>query len=140
ALAIWQVLMTLHFGAFPLAKTVAYYSRQSRVMRNIAATVSFLGGVALFPWVVLLVLKDRCKLSIWAAGIAAAAAILLPQPSLVARICYGVLAASGILLIALFANAARELVASEKNAGEAFFILWVPATLLFFVVVADMIN
>jgi 4-amino-4-deoxy-L-arabinose transferase-like glycosyltransferase len=141
ALALWQVMMTVHFGAFPLAKTVAYYSGQSRVVRNVAAMFSFLGGVALFPWFVLIVSRARRKLYIpVAVGMATVAAFVAPQPSLAVRVWYVVLASSGILLIALFVSTARKLVASEKNAGEAFFILWVPATVLFFIVVADMIN
>ena len=43
------------------------------------------------------------------------------------------------MLIA-FAGAARRLIASQKNSGEALFILWLPATLLFFILIGDMIN
>ena len=32
------------------------------------------------------------------------------------------------------------MIASGRNTGEAFFLLWVPAALVFFIIVADMIN
>ena len=51
-----------------------------------------------------------------------------------------VLASSGIAMLVLFALAARRLILSGKNHGEGFLLLWVPATLLFFIVVGDMIN
>jgi hypothetical protein len=139
--ALWQVAMTLHFGAFPLAKTVAYYSGQPRSLRNIAATLSFIGGVGLFPWATLLFHRNVRKIQIVAAlALAVVPALWVPAGSLGFRLWYLVLASSGILLLLSFVEAARGLMSSEKNSGEAVFILWVPATLLFFIVVADMIN
>jgi hypothetical protein len=51
-----------------------------------------------------------------------------------------VLASAGVAILASFVSEARRLIAAGKNHGEAFLLLWVPAVLLFFIVVADMIN
>jgi 4-amino-4-deoxy-L-arabinose transferase-like glycosyltransferase len=138
---LWQLAMTLHFGAFPLAKTVAYYTGQPRPLHNIAATLSFIGGVGLFPWTTLVLQRNLRKIHVMTAlALGVIPALWVPAASWGARLWYFVLATSGILLLLWFVESARGLMASEKNAGEAVFILWVPATLLFFIVVADMIN
>jgi hypothetical protein len=43
-------------------------------------------------------------------------------------------------MLVLFVRAGKRLIAEGKNNGEAFLLLWPPATLLFFIVVGDMIN
>src|ERR1700722_12056340 len=50
ALAAWQIGMAVHFGALPLANTVGFYSHRLilySVLYNLAATLSFLGSVAI---------------------------------------------------------------------------------------------
>src|SRR5262245_27494326 len=51
ALALWLAAITVHFGEFPLAKTVNYFAIQRSHFRNLLATLSFLGSVAIFPWI-----------------------------------------------------------------------------------------
>ena len=69
-----------------------------------------------------------------------ARAFLAPVPTVAARAWFAVLAASGLMLLAVFVRSALNLVSSGKNTGEAVFVLWAPAVLLFFITVADMIN
>src|SRR5215831_1644231 len=48
ALMVWLLVMTFHFGEFPLIRTVSYYATQGSVFRNVLAILSFLGGVTVF--------------------------------------------------------------------------------------------
>ncbi len=140
-LVVWQLLMTVHFGALPMVQTVQFYGAKAPLLRNIAATLSFVGAVTLFPWTAL-TLSKRPRKPVFAAFmvIAMAFAIAVAPPTLWMRAWYVVLAGSGLTVLAAFARAAQKIIKDGKNSGEAFLIIWVPATLLFFIVVADMIN
>jgi len=141
AILVWQLALAIHFHSVPIAQTLAYYRNQGSIGSNIAATMSFLGAVVLFPLVILVLDDGRSKRAVAAAliiGCVAGLTVSVPSPT--ARIWYIVLAASGVLMIAAFARSAAQIVKTQANAGEALFILWVPATLVFFIVVADMIN
>jgi hypothetical protein len=135
-LALWLAMMTIHFGEFPLTETVKYYTGQHSSFYNAITTLSFLGGVAVFPWAVAV----SRRMVIASIGLAAAMSVFVSTPSLLYRIWFIVLAAFGLALLASFATSCQELIAARKNSGEAFLILWVPATLLFFIVVADLIT
>jgi 4-amino-4-deoxy-L-arabinose transferase-like glycosyltransferase len=136
ALALWLLAMTIHFGEFPLIRTVSYYATQGSVFRNILAILSFLGGVTFF---FALTLGDW---RIMAASIPIVTGLTLfaSWPSFAYRAWFIVLASAGLVVLVAFLSHARRLVAAGKNHGEAFLILWVPGVLLFFTVVADMIN
>lgn len=134
--ALWLGIMTLHFGEFPLTRTAAYFASQGSRTRNVLATFSFLGGVLVFPWA----LAVRRNWSVVSFAVAASVTLLVPWPSLAYRLWYILLASFGVVLLIAFGSAARRLVVSGKNSGEAFLILWVAAILLFFAVIADMIN
>jgi hypothetical protein len=56
------------------------------------------------------------------------------------RTWFVVLAGFGLVLLYEFATVARGLIHAGKNSGEAFLMLWLPATLLFFILIGDMIN
>jgi hypothetical protein len=128
--------MTIHFGEFSLARTVGYYASQGSISSNLLAILSFLGGVTVFPWAV-----GGGRKTI-AAGLLGAAALSFaaPWPSTLQRVWFIALAASGLLIITAFVVGVRRLTASGKNHGEAFLILWPPAVLVFFLVVADMVT
>ncbi len=136
ALAVWLLIMTLHFGEFPLQKTIAFFATQGSVFHNLLATFSFIGTVAIFPWMtgVSRRLLAGCLL------FAAALTIFAPWPSVLYRFWYVLAASAGAALCVTFFISAKQLVAAGENSGEAFLILWVPATLAFFIVVGDMIN
>ena len=136
ALALWLVAMMIHFGEFSLARTVGYYASQGSVTRNILATLSFLGGITIFPGLI----GGKARTIGSSILIASALTLFASWPSLVYRLWFIVLASSGVMLLAAFVAGARRLTTTGKNHGEAFLTLWVPAVLLFFIVIADMIN
>jgi 4-amino-4-deoxy-L-arabinose transferase-like glycosyltransferase len=136
ALALWLAAMSAHFGEFPLARTAAYYAVNGSRIGNILAAASFLGGVTLFPWVTA---RSR-RMVLAALLIACALTFSTTWLSLGGRAWYVLLASSGVMVLASFVAAARRRMAAGENHGEAVLILWVPAVLLFFIVIADMIN
>ena len=132
ALGLWTLAMTIHYGKVPLVETVTYYVQQSS-FGNLLAVLSFLGGVSVFPGVVRM--RGRPLLAIIA--VATTLSLIATLPTVAARVLFGVLSACGLMLLAAFARSTRSLVASTKNSGEAVFILWAPAVLLFFIIVPD---
>ena len=134
ALSFWLAAVTIHFSAFPIAKIAEFYASQGSVRTNLLATLTFLGGVTVFPW---LAVGKRVSPVVM---FIALAAIYAPWPARTYPIWIAVLASSGVSMLVLFALAAKRLILSGKNTGEAFLLLWAPATLLFFIVVGDMIN
>lgn len=144
SLALWLVLMTLHFGRFPLADTVAFFTTQPRsTLGNVAATFSFLGGVTLFPGSALALVdlrsKQRSMLVAAAAGLALALTGFFDWRSWPYRLWFVALAAAGIFLLGtLGLQAAAKMRRYGWPAG--FLVTWAAGVLVFFVVVGDMIN
>jgi 4-amino-4-deoxy-L-arabinose transferase-like glycosyltransferase len=151
ALGLWLVAMTIHFGTFPLNEAFAYLARQgftpkpagqllqeriSLIARNLLGTLSFLGGVLVFPGMIRLK-KPRALIA--AAGLALVLSFLQPMPSFLYRLWFVALAMCGIMLLAAFAGAAKQTIRAGANGGEPVLILWVPAALIFFVVVGEMV-
>jgi hypothetical protein len=136
ALGLWLVAMTVHFGQFPLTQTVGYLATQGSRVRNILAVLSFLGSVAVFPWV----LGGKRRTVIAGLVIAFLLTLLVSWSSFTYRLWYVALASSGLMVLAAFASGAVRLVNAGKNHGEAFLMLWFPAVLVFFIVVADIIS
>lgn len=137
ALALWAGAITIHFGNFPLTRVVEYYVSQGSILRNTLATVSFLGAAVMCPWSVE---GGKRLLVLTSIAIASALTLFASWPSVGYRFWFIFLAASGLAMLARFAAAARLLIASGTNTGEGFLLLWAPATLVFFIMVADMIN
>ena len=153
ALGVWLAAMTIHFGTFPLGEAFSYltlngfapkstgqliHDRLRLLANNLLATLSFLGGVLVFPGMIRL--KSTRSL-IAALGLAFVLSFLAPSemmPSLSFRLWFIVLAACGIMLLAAFAGAASKTVRAGANGGEPVFILWVPAVLIFFLIVGEM--
>ena len=135
ALAVWLAAMTIHFGSFPLTKTVQYFASQGSIRMNVLATLTFLGGVTVFPWIAVGRRVSPVVMFL------ALAAMYAPWPARVYPIWVAVLASAGIAMLILFVLSAKKLLLSARgNKEELFLLLWVPATLLFFIVVGDMIN
>jgi 4-amino-4-deoxy-L-arabinose transferase-like glycosyltransferase len=134
ALAVWLVAMTIHFGAFPLSQTVRFFALQGSVPMNFFATLTFLGGVTVFPWI-------AAGKRIWPLAVfLAIAAMYASWPGWMHPIWIVALALWGAGMLVLFALSAKKLIQSAQNNGEAFLLLWAPATLLFFILIGDMIN
>lgn len=108
---------------------------------NIVATLSFLGGVLVFPGTIRL--KQR-RSWMGAAGLAVILSFLAPSsmmPSLLYRLWFVVLAMFGIMILAAYAGSAIQIIRSGiNNGGEPVLILWVPAVLLFIILVAEVIT
>ena len=136
ALALWLLAVTIHFGEFPLVRTIGYYASQGSIFRNFLATLSFVGGVGIFP----VFAAGTRRTVLGSIGAAAVITLFAPWPSFAYRLWFVVLASSGLMVFAAFLSGSRRLVAAGKNHGEAFLMLWMPAVLIFFIVVADMIN
>jgi hypothetical protein len=134
ALAVWLAAMTIHYGSFPLSRTVAFFASQGSIGLNLLATLTFIGGVTVFPWIAVGRRVSPIVMFL------ALAAMYAPWPARVYPIWISLLACAGFAMLVLFALSARKLILSGKNSGEAFLLLWLPATLLFFIVVGDMIN
>jgi 4-amino-4-deoxy-L-arabinose transferase-like glycosyltransferase len=153
AISLWLLAMTIHFGEFPLKQTLDYLflrdagvksatqliqARASSVLFNAIAILSFIGGVSIFPGSVRL-RKARSWLT--ALGLALLLSAVATMPSILYRIWFIILATCGVMFLAAFAESASGMIRRrDRNAGEAVLILWVPAVLLFFVLVGEMIN
>ncbi len=152
ALGIWLVAMTIHFGTFPVGEALTYLARNGfapkstgqlvqdhvkLIVTNVLGTLSFLGGVLLFPGTIRLK-SSRSVLA--AAGLATVLSFLAPMPSFFYRLWFIALAACGIMLLAAFAGAAATTIRAGANGGEPILILWAPAALLFFIVVGEMVT
>ena len=133
-LAGWLIGMTVHFGAFPLLQTVRFFTSQGSVRMNFLGTLTFLGGVTVFPWIAV---GRRVSPVV---TFLALAAMYAPWPARVYPIWIAVLASSGIAMLVLFTLSAKKLILSAQNNGETFLLLWAPVTLLFFILIGDMIN
>ena len=134
ALAVWLAAMTAHFGAFPLSKTVSYFAGQGSITNNALATLTFIGGMTVFPWIAA---GKRVSPVVMFLTLAA---MYAPWPARVYPIWTAVLASAGLSVLVMFVVASKKLVGSVQNRGQVFLLLWAPATLLFFIVVGDMIN
>lgn len=151
-LLAWLAAMSVHFGAFPLRETAAYFLfqgwtrppegllrlRAHSVLMNTAAVFAFAGSILVFPGAVV---SKRARTAAGCAGAAGLLSLTAQWPSLPHRLWFTLLAASGLMILSGFAREVRKLVGSrEGSRGEAVLILWAPAVLAFFVVVGDMIN
>ena len=140
-LLVWLLAMTVHFGRFPLLDTVDFFINQPRsTLMNLLATFSFIGGVGLFPWTFLFLKPERRKFLIVLGVIAVTGAFLITLTldwiSLQQRVIFIILASSGITMI----GGLRWAPENRKKELDLFFLLWVPAVLLFFILVGDMIQ
>ena len=143
-LLLWLLAMTVHFGRFPLLDTVDFYTSQPRsTFANVVATFSFLGGVSLFPWSFVLLTsaaKEQWR-ALTVSSVAVAVALTLPLEwgSLADRLWFILLASSGIAMLAVVARNARANVL-RKDTEVVLMLGWIATTLVFFVIVGDMIN
>jgi hypothetical protein len=133
-LMVWLAAMTVHFGRFPLVDTAWYFVTKGSIVWNVAALFTFSGGVIVFP------LAASRRIAYPAAAFLAMALSSLFWPALATPLWFAILVASGVALLALFLTSARKLIISERNSGEAFLLLWAPATMAFFILIGDMIN
>jgi 4-amino-4-deoxy-L-arabinose transferase-like glycosyltransferase len=141
ALLAWLVAMKVHFGVLPALGVAQYLAQHLSLLGNLLPIFSFLGGVSLFPWL-LLVLVDmphRRWLVVISLTIAALLSLFHNWPGWPDRIWFVVLASSGIGLLMAFIFKSRARTSDEHPAARGFLLLWAPAALLFFFLSAEMI-
>lgn len=144
ALILWAIALTIHYGELPLIKTAEHFVHAGSVAQNILATPTFLGGVTVFPWLLLLLsFREKKRATLSVAVVSVVSALLLS--SFVGWITYRYgfwyvfLASAGVALIVLFA---KQLPGLLRNRGilETFVALAFPGVLLFFIVVGEFVS
>lgn len=144
ALVVWQAAMAAHFGHVPITSTVGYFLVQARSsLDNAVRTLSFLGGVSLWPWAGALLVggtrawKRAAVVSSLLAALAVSVVLEWPAPG--ARLWYVVLAGAGLFLLV---RAASDAVDRREDDGRwsIFLLGWIGSVLAFFIVVGDMVN
>jgi len=150
-LGLWLIAMTVHFGEFPLARMIDYFLPRRSILHNALATLSFLGGTAAFPWILGWTLRWKPALCIASLGAAAAASFLLPWPSGPQQLWYIVLSSAGLAVLVhgiancelrianLWGRSSDQFAIRNSQFAIPFLFLWLLTTLLFFVVIGDLI-
>jgi len=141
-LAAWLGVMRSHFGELPAAGMVRYLASHLSFPANVIPTFSFLGGVSLFPWA-FVALVDVPRKNILAVSSVLAAFLMSffhSWPTLYFRMWFVLLASSGIGLLITFVMKAARRESAACPPARAFLLLWFPATYLFFLLSAEMVN
>jgi 4-amino-4-deoxy-L-arabinose transferase-like glycosyltransferase len=141
-LLLQQVAMMRHSGIVPMTELFRYFSSQSAVASKILPTLSFLGGVSLFPWA-LLALTDLSKKWI-IAGAGVIAAVILSffypaWPSPLYRVWYLALASCGITWLFVFILESGRRIPNHPMM-RGFLIMWAPAGILFFMLMGEFVS
>jgi hypothetical protein len=133
--------MTIHFGRFPLAGTVAYALSTSKPAHTFVASLSFMGGLAMFPWSFLSSGQWNKRLAavIGAAG-AIVALLLVPTLSVMNRALFATMVGSTVAMVVVLARSLRGRIAERNVTGEIVLLIWFLMAWLFFVLVADMMT
>jgi hypothetical protein len=140
-LLLQQYVMKRHSGIIPITELIRYFSSHSAFPSDVLPTLSFLGGISLFPWA-LMALTDLPKKRILA-GAGVIAAVMLSfchtWPSLLYRTWYIALASCGITWVLVFI-----LKSSRRNFNrpqmQGFLTIWAPAGLLFFLLMGEFVS
>ena len=143
ALSLWLAMMTVHYGAFPLTATVVEFVSHTRsTFHNVMVSFSFLGGVGIVPWAFLWLTDVPKKLWLCGLGVVTVAllTVFLEWPSFQYRLWFLFLAASGLAMLVAFASTPLWQRSRERVPGHGFLLLWGSSVLIFFILVADMIN
>jgi hypothetical protein len=140
-LLIQQYSMKRHFGVIPMSELIRYFSSHSAFPSDVLPTLSFLGGISLFPWA-LLALTDLPKKRILAGASVVAAVILSfchTWPSLLYRAWYVALASCGIVWVLIFIlKSSRR--SFNRPQMQGFLTIWAPAGLLFFLLMGEFVS
>jgi 4-amino-4-deoxy-L-arabinose transferase-like glycosyltransferase len=142
ALLVWLAIMTVHFGESPATELVRYYTTHFSFTQVLLPMFSFVGAVVVFPWVFWTWMAKRARVLV--AGVSVASALLLTTvaswSSISHWLWFVVLASSGIALLIVFAMAGTRRRSSAAPEGYRFLLLWLPATLIFFLLFAEMMS
>ncbi len=140
-LLIWLIIMRVHFGEYPAVSVAHYFISRFSFLQNLLPIFSFVGGVGLIPWSFLALSNWPNKRVIAVSSVVAAGILSLfhSWPSLQSHLWFVLLASSGIGWLILFGMKSSQRVWSAQSTARGFLIIWLPMTLLFLVLVADMI-
>ena len=141
-LLVWFAVLRLHFGESPAVELVRYYTSHFSFTQVLLPLLSFVGGAAVFPWVFIVWLEKGVKRLIVGVSVAAALLVtfLVGWSSASYRLWFVVLASSGIGLLIVFAMRAIRRLSARAPAGFGFLLLWLPATLVFLLLFAEMMS
>jgi len=134
AIGIWLLVLRHHFGESPTVELVGYYTSHWSWSRTLLPMFAFLGGVSLAPGVSLILVETtrRRLIAVFSVGAAIALTFVTNWPSVEYRIWFAILAASGIGLLAVFVSKAAR--------ACGCLAIWLPASLAFLLVFAEMIS
>jgi hypothetical protein len=140
-LFLWQYGMKRHFGVMPMASLTQWFASHSAFPSDLLPTLSFLGGISLFPWALLAAIDLSKKWFIAGACVVAAVGLSCCHawPSPFYRAWYIALASCGIFWIAVFIlkSCRRD---SHRPLMQGHLILWAPAVLLFFLLMGEIVS
>jgi 4-amino-4-deoxy-L-arabinose transferase-like glycosyltransferase len=139
-LALWLAAMTVHFREFLLKGVMLYVLSQFKPAHNIVATLSFLGGLAVFPWS-LAMLKQR-RLTLLAVSIVCSALTVFSRawPSGITAVLYFLMASWGSFLILSVVWVAGGKLRPCSDWDSLFLSVWFLGSLIFFILAADMMT
>ncbi len=140
-LALWLLITAIRFRQIPMLDTARYMLSHGSAGHNSLALMSFLGGTAVFPWLFVFMMPIEKKKLVVMTGLSVlvvtACSALQSWPATSYWLAYLVMASSGMALLFRFASAIVE--RHRRESGVLLFTIWVVATLLFFMVVAEII-
>jgi hypothetical protein len=141
-LLIWLFFMRSHFGFVPASGMIGYLPGHFALTSNFLPTFSFLGGVGLFPWtfIAFTEIPGKRLIALCSFILALLLSFFHEWNSLPYRFWYILLAASGIALLIAFVMKSARPDPPKRHVLNSFLIAWAPVTMLFFLIVADMVN
>lgn len=136
-LGVWLVVTAFHFHQIPLLETMGYLGTHGSSGQNALAALSFVGGAAVCPWAFILLRRDRRNLlsAVVAVLLVVVVSALHEWPSIPYLLAYYCMASAGAALLASFAASVFR--SRQGESPVLLFTLWLAATLLFFVMVAE---
>lgn len=142
AIFLWLLIMRVHFGQSPATELVAYYTSHFSFTQILLPMFSFIGGITLFPWMyfAFVEMPGRRVIAISSILTALTLTFFSTWSSIPYRLWFVFLASSGIGLLLLFAMKAAPQISRQRRQGYGFLVLWLPVTLLFFLLFAEMIS
>jgi hypothetical protein len=139
-LGLWLISMTLHFGEFPLRSTMRYALSQFRPVHNVTAAISFLGGLAMFPWSIG-VLRRQSRALLGVSIVCAALPVFwIAWPTQLGRVLYFVMASWGAILIFSILWLTAVKLREWRDWDSLFLSAWFFLSMIFFVFAADMMT
>jgi len=141
---LWEIALTIHYGELPLLKTAGHFARVGSIAQNTLAMPSFLGGVTVFPWLILLLSfrKERratFRVAVASVAVASLLSVFIGWITYRYGVWYIFLASAGVALLLLFARQVPGLLQS-RGVLEVFVALGFPGVLVFFIVIGEFIS